>query len=452
MSTAKSPTRSGFDPASQLIALTGARPHVVVAFSGGIDSTALACALVRARRKLGGVRLLHVDHGLQQASGDWARHCARQARAWRVPFESLRARIAVRRGESPEAAARAARYALLTQALRPGEVLVTAQHRDDQVETLLLQLFRGAGVAGLAAMPPIANFGPGRIARPLLEVARADIEKYARQQKLNWIEDPTNELVRFDRNFLRHRVLPAVRSRWKGVDEAVARSARHMAEAARLLDDVGRRDLAACADGAALQVASLRALPMPRRRNALRAFILRAGLEAPSAVKLREMSGALLAARVDAQPAVDWPGAVLRRRSGRLQLEVVSQLPVVETTTTASKSWRWRHQREFLLNDGDSLELVADAAGPIDLDELPETLDLRERHGGESLRPGPRARTQALKKLMQAAKLPVEERARLPLLYAGERLVAAGDRWIDASIAANDKSRRRARLAWRRAR
>jgi tRNA(Ile)-lysidine synthase len=441
-----------FDPVAQLIALTGPRPSVMLAFSGGMDSSALAHALVRARRRLGALRLVHVDHGLQAASGDWARHCAKRARAWRVPFETLRARIEVRRGESPEAAARAARYALLAQALQPGEVLVTAQHRDDQVETLLLQLFRGAGVAGLAAMPPIARFGPGRIARPCLETARAEIESYARRRGLTWIEDPSNELTRFDRNFLRHRVLPGIRARWQGVDEAVARSARHMAEAASLLDLLARRDLATCADGAGLNVAALRALPAARRRHALRAFIQRAGLEAPSAVKLREMSVALLAARADAQPAVDWPGGVLRRRSGRLEVAGVSQRLAREHRTTASKSWRWQHEREFLFNEGDSLCLVDDELGPIDLDRLPATLVPRARRGGESLRPGPRARTQALKKLMQAAKLPVETRTRLPLLYAGARLVLAGDRWVDASVAANDKSLRRARLIWTHAR
>jgi len=258
--------------------------------------------------------------------------------------------------------------------------------------------------------------------------------------------------VRFDRNFLRHRVLPGIRARWKGVDEAVARSARHMAEAAGLLEAVARRDLDACADGAGLNVAALRALPAPRRRNALRAFILRAGLEAPSAAKLREMSAPLLVTRADAQPVVDFTGGALRRRGGRLELEVVSQQSAPRKGTTASKSWRWQQERELRLSAGDSLMFADDDAGPIDLDRLPPALDLRARRGGESLRPGPRARTQALKKLMQAARLSVEERARLPLLFAGKRLVAAGDRWTDASVAANDKSRRRARLIWTRAR
>ena len=439
------------DAASRLIALTGPRPRVAVAFSGGVDSTVLANLLARQRRKFASLRLLHVDHGLQAASADWSRHCARVARSMRLPFVSLEAQIGRQRGVSPEAAAREARYALLRRALEPGEVLVTAQHRDDQVETLLLQLFRGAGVAGLAAMPPIADFGVGRIARPLLEVSRAQIKAYAHRHRLKWIEDPTNELPRFDRNFLRHHVLPGMRSRWKGLDEAIARSARHMAEAAALLDEVASRDLSACADGSGLNVACLRALPLHRRRNALRAFIARAGLDAPSTVKLREMSTVLMAARVDAQPEVGWPGGVLRRRGRRLQLEVLSQQSAAGKRTTGSKSWRWQREREFHLNHGDALVLIDDEAGPIDLDRLPASLALRARVGGESLRPGPRARTQSLKKLMQAAKLSVEDRARLPLLYAGERLFAAGDRWIDATFAANDKSRRRARLVWRRA-
>jgi tRNA(Ile)-lysidine synthase len=223
-----------------------------------------------------------------------------------------------------------------------------------------------------------------------------------------------------------------------------------MAEAARLLEQLARRDLAACADGAGLDVASLRALPAPRRRNALRSFILRAGIDAPSTVKLRELSGPLLAARPDAQPAVAWHGGLMRRRGGRLQLQAISTPRAAPENTSSLKSWRWPQERQYRFNEGERLALVDDSAGPIDLDRLPAALELRTRRGGESLRPGVRARTQSLKKLLQGAKLTVEERARLPLLYAGDRLVAVGDRWIDASITANDKSRRRARLKWER--
>ena len=144
--------------------------------------------------------------------------------------------------------------------MAPGEVLVTAQHRDDQVETLLLQLFRGAGVAGLAGMPAIATFGPGPIARPLLDVSRGEIEALARKARLRWIEDPSNADTRFSRNFLRQRLMPLIREHWPGVDKAMSRSAAHMAEAAALLNERAAHDLAGLADGAGLSVSALRAL------------------------------------------------------------------------------------------------------------------------------------------------------------------------------------------------
>ena len=438
------------NPVDRLIALTGARPRVAVAFSGGLDSTVLAHALMKGRRRLESLRLLHVDHALQRASADWAKQCARQARGWRVSIDLLRATIPKRKGDSPEAAARAARYTLFAAALEPGEVLVTAQHQDDQAETLLLQLFRGAGVAGLAGMPAVAPFGPGRIARPLLGDSRADLARYAQHHRLTWIEDPTNTHTRFARNFLRLQVLPVLRQRWPTIDATLARTARLMAEAQSLLDETSRRDLVRVLDGDSLHVASLRALPEARRRNVLRSFIASAGVDAPSAVQMKEITGTLLAARGDAQPEVRWTGAALRRRGGRLELEVAPRDSIEPRLENGSKSWRWDAERELVVNAaGDRITIVPDDAGPIDLDRLPPTLELRTRVGGESLRPGPRARTQSLKKLLQSARLTIEERARLPLLF-GEgpkgRLLAVGDRWIDASIAANVKSPRRARL------
>jgi tRNA(Ile)-lysidine synthase len=396
---------------------------------------------------------VHVDHGLHAASAEWGEHCVRQAQAWHVPLNSLKANIARTRGESLEAAAREARYALLAEVLEPDEVLVTAQHRDDQVETLLLQLFRGAGVAGLAAMPRKARFARGHIVRPMLEFSRDAIDTYAKTQQLRWVEDPTNATTRFGRNFLRHRVLPVLRERWIGIDEAIARSARHMADAANLLDTVAQRDLASAADGDGLNVAALRALPDARRRNALRSFIARAGLELPSTAKMMEIAGSLLVARADAQPEVSWYGSIMRRRGGRLELQVISEDSPEIQLETLLKSWHWNNEREFIANGaGDSLALIDDAAGPIDLDKLPHQIDVRPRRGGERLRLGSRARTQTLKKILQGARVPVEMRARLPLLFAGEgpkaTLIAAGDRWIDASIAATVKSRRRARLKW----
>jgi tRNA(Ile)-lysidine synthase len=435
------------DPVTKLLELTGPKPRVALAFSGGIDSTVLAHLLAKHRSKFGSLRLLHVDHGLQSASSEWSRHCARLARRWRVPFVSLKANIQRRKGVSPEASARDARYELLARAMEPGEVLATAQHRDDQVETLLLQLFRGAGVPGLAAMPAMAAFGPGVLARPLLDMSRADIDALARKSGLVWIEDPSNADTRFSRNFLRQRLMPLVREHWPGVDRAIARSATHMAEAAALLNERAAQDLAGLADGAGLSVSALRALPLTRRRNALRAFIARHGVEMPETSRLKEMSGPLLAARADAQPEVAWAGARIVRVAGRLELQKVR----VSTGEFVAKSWRWQNDRRLILEHG-VLELTDDPAGPIDLARLPDTIEVRARRGGERMRPGAKARTRPLKALLQDSKIPVEERAHLPLSFAKEQLIAAGDRWIDATVSSTVKSRRRARLRWIRTR
>jgi len=435
-----------------LLQLTGPKPRIVVAFSGGLDSTVLAHLLVKQRRRLGELRLAHVDHGLQSASADWSDRCRRQSKSWRVPFIALKASIASQRGQSLEALARDARYALLAGVLEPGEFLATAQHCDDQAETLLLQLFRGAGVPGLAGMPSQVTFARGTLIRPLLRYTRADLEKYANDQALRWIVDPTNDTDRFDRNYLRRHVMPKLRERWPGVVKAINRTSNHMLAASRLMNAQATRDLAAAMDGAGLSVVALRRLPFLQRANALRLFIARAGFEVPPTTKMQEITGPFLEARSDAQPEVRWLNHAIRRRSGRVTVHVVED--VMASTDSALKSWRWKEDREFILSDlGDRLELIDDARGPIDLDKLPDLLSLKRREGGEVLRPGARSRSQSLKKLMQAARLTIEDRARLPLLFGvgpKGRLIAAGDRWIGASVAATVKSRRRARLVWRR--
>jgi len=433
------------DPVSKLLELAGPKPRVALAFSGGVDSTVLAHLLVKQRRKLGSLRLIHVDHGLQAASAEWGRHCRRLAREWQVPIVLLKASIA-RGKESPEAAARNARYELLARAMEPGEVLVTAQHRDDQAETLLLQLLRGAGVPGLAAMPAYAPFGPGVVARPLLGVTRKELEVVAHNTRLRWIDDPSNADTRFSRNFLRHRLMPLIREHWPGADKALARTAAHMAEAATLLEESAAPDLAAAADGAGLSVSVLRTLPVIRRRNALRAFIALHGIEMPEASRLKEMSGPLINVRVDAQPEVAWADARMVRVGKRLELRKSRRF----SGEFVAKSWRWQDDRHCVLDGGGVLELIDDDAGPIDLARFPAVIDVRARKGGEQLRLHAKARTQSLKSLLQNAKIPIEERARMPLLFAGVQLIAAGDRWVDVSVAANVKSRRRARLRWQK--
>src|SRR4029077_7279922 len=245
------------------------------------------------------------------------------------------------RGASLEAAARAARYGLLATALAPDEALLTAHHQDDQLETVLLQLLRGAGVAGIAAMPALAAFARGRLVRPLLLWSRAELSAWVRSQGLEWIEDPGNSELRLDRNYLRARVLPLIRERWPAAAATVTRAARHAAEAQRLLDAVGAADAARASFGAMLSAQRLRTLSPERRRNALRFWITAAGYLAPPASRLEEIAGPLLQARADAQPCVRWEGALLQRQADLLSLRAAPGT----SGRLEEVSWPWRRRR-----------------------------------------------------------------------------------------------------------
>jgi tRNA(Ile)-lysidine synthase len=494
--------------------------RLVVALSGGIDSSALLSALAlhdaeghggagvqaskplapRAggRRRVGSrlavdalprfrVRAVHVNHGIHPNAAKWAAHCRALGRHFGVPTRVLTTRVTRTAGVSLEAAARDARYALLAGELQPGEYLLTGHHEDDQLETVLLQLFRGAGMAGIAAMPAVAPFAAGWLVRPLLTRSRAELEEWARDQQLSWIDDDTNADESLDRNYLRRRVLPLIRVRWKGVGSAVSRSARHAAEGQRLLDGIARADVERASSGTALFVPALRALQPDRRRNALRFWIMQCGARVPDTSRLEEMAGPLIDARPDANPSVSWGDAKVSRHADLLTITSVSQAgagqrrgdqrptggggasvdagrsidrsprrdggrspPAAEEigndSAAASVEWPWTTTPRLELADGGTLELKADPHGPIDLDVLPERVTVSRRRGGERLRPrrgGPR---RTLKSLLQESHLPIAQRSVLPLVFSGVTLLAVGSLWIDESIQVTTRTRRRARL------
>jgi len=448
--------------------------RLVVALSGGVDSSVLLAALAShgaaadALPRLR-VRAVHVNHGIHPNAAKWAAHCRALGRRFGVPVRVLTTRILRTPGVSLEAAARDARYALLADELEPGECLLTGHHEDDQLETVLLQLFRGAGLAGLAAMPAIAPFAGGSLARPLLSRSRAELEKWARSRSLSWIDDDTNFDESLDRNYLRRQVLPLIRERWKGVASAVSRSARHAAEGQRLLDTLARADVERASSGAALFVPALRALRPDRRRNALRFWIMQSGARVPDTSRLEEIAGPLIDARPDANPSVTWGDVTASRHADLLAIssvsrprgrrssrraradeecaaDVLARPDDLAATGTASVEWPWTTTPRLPLADGGTLELKADPHGPIDLDVLPERVIVSRRRGGERLRPrlgGPR---RTLKSLLQESHLPIAQRRVLPLVFSGVRLLAVGSLWVDESIQVTTRTRRRARL------
>lgn len=387
-----------------------------IAFSGGLDSTVLLHLLVSLANieNLPPVSAVHVHHGLQAAAEAWPAHCQSVCDSLGVPLRVMR--VQVRPGASLERAARDARYQAFMQIMGAGEVLFTGQHRDDQAETLLFRLLRGAGVRGLAAMPEHRPLAQGRLVRPLLACTRSELEAYAHQHQLQWIEDPSNVDSRFSRNYLRHRVLPAVTERWPQAITHLARTAEHMAEAQGLLDELALMDLQRADQPSAfpwlplqsLALEPLRELSDARQRNALRHWLM-------PLTRLPDSDHwagwhALRDAKRDAQPL--W-----RLADGQMQRsgEGIWWLPTTWSEfSDASVSWP-DPQNPLELSGNGQLRFIGKAPeGP---------LQVRYRQGGEIIDVPGRGRRD-LKRLLNESGMPGFVRGRLPLVYRGEQLLA----------------------------
>lgn len=405
--------------------------QLCVAVSGGLDSHVLlhSLASLRGERRSFELRAVHVNHHLHDQADQAQAAVEIFARGMSVPLQVFHVDVPQGGPESIESAAREARYRAIRESLRRNELLLTAHHRDDQFETVLLQLLRGAGVAGLAAMPRLARFGPGWHARPLLQFDREALLKYAQANGVVWADDPTNRDTRFDRNYLRHTVLPLVLARWPAACANVTRSAGHLAEAGELLDELAAADVRAAADGMALRIPALRILSPQRQRNALRHWIRASGRKPPPASRLREILAQVLDARPEAVPMIEWDRYEARRYRDRLY--VSDAIP----GSPEAVAWDWRTQPELDLGPGLGKLRVAPAeAGGLPVEELPSPLRVKWREGSARLRPDARRPSRTLRHLFQEAGIVPWMRERIPLLFAGKSLVAVGDLWVDARV------------------
>jgi tRNA(Ile)-lysidine synthase len=401
----------------------------VVAYSGGRDSTVLLHAL-REVAAPAPFRAIHVHHNLHPEAERWAEFCARQCETWNIPLSLLRIDARPPRGESPEAWARNARYDGLCAALKEGEVLLTAHHQQDQAETLLLQLVRGAGPAGLAAMARSSTLGGHRHLRPLIDVPAALIAAYALEHGLAWIEDPSNTETRYDRNFVRRRLLPVFEERWPQAVTTIARAAAWQAEADSLLHELGTNDLDTVIGGTPfrLKLDALAALSGARRHNLLRAWLKGLALPLPSAVQVREIDH-LLAARRDGDSCVRWRAVELRRF--RDELYALSPLPAFDPGRPVA----WRPAVDALRLPAGTLTASRRLSEGLAQSALAgRSTVVRYRAGGESLRLRPGGPSRLLKLLMQEWRIPPWLRDRLPLLYVDGELAAVADMAVAADF------------------
>ena len=448
------PSGSGADtlrPALALDAILARYPpsrHYWLAYSGGLDSRVLLhlCAELRRQQPALAITAVHVHHGLQAAAEEWSRRCEATCAEEGVPFRLLRVDARPKPGQSPEEAARAARYRALGALMAEGDALLTAQHQDDQAETLLLQLLRGAGLPGLAAMPERAAFGPGFLLRPLLGCARRELREYAEAQALAWVEDPSNLDVGYDRNFLRHEVIPLLVQRWPAVNATLSRSAQHCAEAQATLCALAQDLCRAALDPAngTLRVDRMRGYSEADQRLVLREWLKARGFRMPSSRVLEQVVKGALGAHPERSPAVRWSEGEIRRYRDELHL-----LPVLPPFDPAA-AMPWDGVSPLRLPDANG-ELTACAAEGSGIAEAAWTagrIEVRYRQGGETCRLAGRAGSRDLKKLFQEAGIPPWVRERTPLVYIDGRLAAVGGRWVCQAFAGAQGGRNIA-LAWR---
>jgi len=414
--------------------------RVVVALSGGVDSIVLLDIFSRIAGRRGlNLAGLHINHQISPKAAQWAAFCREACDARSVPLRVVR--VQVKHGDSLEAAARAARYDVFRA--QTADHVVLAHNQDDQAETVLLQLLRGAGVKGLSAMPMWQRatgdgahkpknissgarrkaLGPGRpalsILRPLLDVPRSVIEDYAGRWKLRWIEDESNEDTYFARNFLRHEILPLIAKRFPFYRTTLTRAARHLAETAQMLEELAAIDGTELLHENSLQVAGLRRLTPMRARNLLRQFLRANGAAMPSAERLAEALRQILTARSDTAPCIDLGAFELRRFGG--ELYVIAKWNGADATCVRP----WDGERRLEMPELRGVLTMAKGRGTgISLSMLrSRPVTIRLRRGGESIRLDERRPRRLLKKLFQESRIPPWRRDYLPLLFVGRELV-----------------------------
>jgi tRNA(Ile)-lysidine synthase len=396
-----------------------------VGLSGGLDSVVLLHGLHALAPRFGyALEALHVHHGISLNADAWADFCRALCARLQVPLQLSHVELGdLCDTHGIEAAARKLRYAAYAASGAPYVAL--AHHADDQAETLMLQLLRGAGLRGVAAMPAVREQGGQTLLRPLLELPRSVLLDYARQHGLKWVEDESNRDDSYPRNFVRHRLFPVLEQRFPAWRHTLGRSARHFAEAAGMLDEIARADMRG---SDALAVDALQALVPARARNLLRYFLHGQGAPMPQEAQLDEMLRQLCSARDNADVCVDYGGWQVRRYRGRVH--VLPALPDFDASYCRS----WQGETElywpplqcrirFETGIGQGISRARLGSGLV---------TLRLRSGGETLRPHPAAARRSLKNLLQQHAVPPWQRERLPLLYCGEKLVAV----VDVAIAA----------------
>jgi len=384
---------------------------VLLALSGGLDSSVLLHLLAAAQQTISfELHAMHVHHGLSPNANTWAEFCTQQCQLLNVPLEVVRVQLDLNSKQGIEAAARQLRYEALFDFKVNGtapDFVVTAHHQDDQAETLLLQLFRGAGVKGLASMGCLDE--SRRLMRPLLDVSRQTLQEYAEQHNISWCEDESNDNTQYERNFVRHDVMPVLATRYPSVKSVLARTASHLAEANDLLDALAKIDADKLLQSNSLCLQGLTGLTLPRAKNLMRWWFSQNQLAMPTSEHLTEIIQQLFKAKPDANINIQLQNLSLKRYQQRAYLCTERLAEPFDMT--------WSGEPHLSLPNGGQLHFKQVVGSGLALKHGMTKLRITNRDGGERFKPDVLRPTRTLKHLLQEANIPPWQREHLPLIY-----------------------------------
>lgn len=387
--------------------------RLLLGLSGGLDSCVLLHLLAQARSSFPfDLHAMHVHHGISPNADSWAAFCQAQCDALNVPFSLVRVQLDADSKLGLEGHARQLRYAALFNNSLQADFVLSAHHQDDQAETLLLQLFRGAGLKGLASMA--ASDGDRHLLRPLLNVPRTVLEDYAKQHGISWCEDESNNNTQYERNFIRHEVLPVLKARNPAIKNTLARTAAHAAEASDLLNALAALDAKNLVENGSLCLQGLAKLDEARLKNVLRWWLAEHDLSMPSSEYLSEISQQLLQAKADANIDI-----VLNHKSQQaFKLKRYQQRAyIVKPQVMASFDLVWNGEPTLDLPNGGQLQFSQVRGAGLALKFGMSKLRISQRKGGENFKPNALRPTRTLKHLLQEANMPPWQRENLPLVY-----------------------------------
>ena len=413
--------------------------HLYVGYSGGLDSHVLLHVIIELIGKKR-ITAVHVNHQLSSNSDIWQKHC--EDRCLEIGVDIICKTVSIKnRGTGIEDAARNARYSVFEKLLKKNDLLILAHHADDQIETMLFRLFRGSGIKGMSGMPISRLLGNGELFRPLLPFFRRDLESYASANQINWIEDDSNLDIAFDRNFIRHKLIPTINERWPNSSFKLNRSANIFAESDFLINILAQKDFKIVKEvservGWSISIDKLNGFEIIRQKNILRYWFNLHNLTLPSYAVLDNALNQMIGSKIDAEPIVSWGDLQLRRFNKKLYLLPLNfEDPNYSVKKKKGRelleknSIKWDGSSHLILPDSSSLCVKLKMKGGLRID-VKKNLEIRFRSGGERCKPQGRSGSNTLKKLFQEYSLEPWLRNNIPLIYIDNRLAAVGDLWV----------------------